>query len=318
MQGALLDDLLRPQQRLRVLLPETGVAGLARGASVEVLGTPAGTVNDIVIEPNESFYAEVQIDENMTPYIRRDSRVLIRRQFGIAGAAYLEITRGSGLPLDWEFAVLAAETDRAPTDNVGELLDDLRARVFPIIEETQRTMTALADLVESLNDPNHPLQRSMADVATLTAGAARGEGAVGRLLTDDTAVREVEATLAIIRGQLIDVSLLLESLTTTGDEVAGLAGALADADTGVPAIIGDTRAAIADARRAMPGLVTLADNAGSASEDLPLLLSQMQVTLQELENLLVVLQGNWLIGGQGRGAAGPPGGDALAPGEIRP
>ncbi len=317
LQGALLEDLLQPQRRLRVLLPEAGVAGLAPGAAVEVLGTPAGTVREIVIEPDQSLHARVDIDERMTPFIRRDSRVTIRRQFGIAGAAFLEISRGAGAPLDWDFAVLSAETERAPTDDVGELIDELRSRVFPVIEETERTMVALAALAESLNDPGHPLQRSLADVAALTGAVAGGEGAVGRLLTDDAAAREAEAILTAARARLEELAPLIASLAATGESASGLAGSLAAPDRGVPALLGDARGAIAEARQAVPGLVALSENARGASEDLPLMLTQVQVTLQELESLLVVLRGNWLIGGQGPAS---PAGEAapLAVDQIRP
>ena len=38
-QAGVLHDLFRPSVILRVILPKEGVAGLARGAAVEILGT---------------------------------------------------------------------------------------------------------------------------------------------------------------------------------------------------------------------------------------------------------------------------------------
>ena len=89
------------------------MAGLSPGAEVQVLGIRAGEVRRIVIDPNQRMHAEARIEEQMTPFIRRNSQVVIRRQFGVAGAAFLEVSRGTGEPMDWGFAVLAAGTDRA-------------------------------------------------------------------------------------------------------------------------------------------------------------------------------------------------------------
>jgi phospholipid/cholesterol/gamma-HCH transport system substrate-binding protein len=91
------------------------------GSGVEVLGTSAGQVAEIVLDPETKFYAVVGIDESMKPFVRQDSKVFIRKQFGIAGAAYLDITRGVGPPLDWDYAVLTAGEETAPTASVGEL-----------------------------------------------------------------------------------------------------------------------------------------------------------------------------------------------------
>ena len=61
---------------------------------------------------NEKMHAEVRIDSEMAVFVRSDSKATIRRTFGSAGDAYLEITRGFGEPLDWEFAVINAVSDR--------------------------------------------------------------------------------------------------------------------------------------------------------------------------------------------------------------
>ena len=51
LQAGALRDWMRPTVTLRVLLPEQGVGGLSVGADVEVLGTRAGTVRRVVMEP---------------------------------------------------------------------------------------------------------------------------------------------------------------------------------------------------------------------------------------------------------------------------
>jgi hypothetical protein len=87
LQAGVLRDWFRPVSHLRILLPEGGAAGLSAGADVEILGTQVGTVRRVVISPNQQMYAEADVDDQARPFIRRDSRALIRRCYGIAGAA---------------------------------------------------------------------------------------------------------------------------------------------------------------------------------------------------------------------------------------
>src|SRR5215468_7041800 len=130
--AGLLKDWFQPSFTLRILLPDEGVSGLAPGAEVQVLGTRAGEVRRIVIDPNQRMHAVARVEDQMRPFIRRDSVVSIRRQFGVAGAAFIDISRGRGPELDWNYAVIAATTDRAPTDTIGERIDELRGKIFPI------------------------------------------------------------------------------------------------------------------------------------------------------------------------------------------
>ena len=50
----------------------------------------------IVIDPNQRMHAVARVEDQMRPFIKRDSVVSIRRQFGVAGAAYIDIQRGVG------------------------------------------------------------------------------------------------------------------------------------------------------------------------------------------------------------------------------
>lgn len=96
LEAGVVGDWFRPVTELRVLLPKTGSQGLSAGADVEVLGTRVGTVRQVVIEPSRRLYANVELDRAATDFIRRDSSAIIKKRYGIAGAAYLVITPGAG------------------------------------------------------------------------------------------------------------------------------------------------------------------------------------------------------------------------------
>ena len=177
--GGCAARLVPAMSDLRHVLPETGVAGLSVGADVEVLGTHAGVIRRVVISPNQQMYAEAEIDDQARAFIRRDSQGTIRRRYGVAGAAYVDVSRGKGAELDWNYAVIQAVTERDPTESIGALIDQARQKIFPILDDAGRSTKALADVMEHMQ---------------------KGEGDVGRLLTDETMVRDVEAIVAKASG----------------------------------------------------------------------------------------------------------------------
>jgi phospholipid/cholesterol/gamma-HCH transport system substrate-binding protein len=280
---------------LTVLLPEEGVAGLAVGAEVEVLGIRAGQVRRIIVDPERRIRAEVAIEEQAKPFIRADSTAVVRRRFGVAGPAYLDIQRGEGPPLLWDYAIIEAVSERAPTETVGQLLDELQKRVFPILDE---------------------LRNGVASFAAATARLERGEGTVGRLLTDDTLVREAEGAVArtgalveTLQGASRDIQRLTAQLSGTGNGRNGrgapapgsVQSVLARADRALASV----ERAAADLARATPALPRAARSVQDSTEPLPAVIIQAQETARELELLLTQLRGHWLLGGGGSAPAPP-------------
>ena len=323
LQAGVLRDLFKSTLSLRVILPDSGLAGLNEGAAVEILGTDAGDIREIVIDPEQKFHAVVEIEEAMEPFVRRDSKVFIRKQFGIAGAAFLEITRGQGEPLDWDYAVLTAEAGQAPTESMGEILEDVRAKVLPIVDDVQRTIGAAGDLIAQLQAPDGQLQTILADLGKVTTRLAAGEGTVGRLLAEDTLVRELETTLAAVNQQLGRLDGIVADFEATSGEVAAMSRALGAQSDKLPAMIESASAALAafsqvmaEVERAMPEITGLVRETSSASVALPTLLTQTQRTMAELRQLLVQLQGVWLFGGGGDGGGAEP--TRLSPLQARP
>ena len=151
--AGLLKDWFQPSFTLRILLPDEGVSGLAPGAEVQVLGTRAGEVRRIVIDPSQRMHAIARVEDQMRPFIRRDSQVSIRRQFGVAGAAYIDISRGTGPELDWSYAVIAASSERMATDTIGQILDEVRAKIMPVMDDVQRAVQAFTALANRAVDP---------------------------------------------------------------------------------------------------------------------------------------------------------------------
>ena len=309
LQRGVLREWFAPSPTLIVLLPEQGTAGLGEGAAMEVLGTQAGTVRRITVQPGGRLSAEVRVEELATTFIRQDSKGVIRKRFGIAGAAYLDVERGHGEPLGWNRLAppsIEASSERAPAETVGELLDQVQGRLLPVIESVERSARSFAAAMGRLE---------------------RGEGSVGRLLTDDTLARDAEAAAR-------RASSILETLEDAADDARRLAAAVAGADGragdgegagGVPALLRRADQTLAllqrasrDLARATPSLPRATRSVEQGAGSLPALLVQTQETARELELLVNQLRGMWLLGGGGGGAGGGGGGRAEAVSRERP
>jgi phospholipid/cholesterol/gamma-HCH transport system substrate-binding protein len=321
-QGGALREWFDPSKYLRLVLPDDGLYGLAEGAKIEILGTPAGKVLQIVIDPKQKIHAEARIDSSMAPFVRRDSRAIIRKTFGVAGESYLEITRGYGEPMDWEYAVLTAQPDRAPTESIGEMLEDVRSRVMPILDQAARAITALADLTEKLAAPDGSLQVILGDISTLTTRMQEGEGSLGRLLANDKAVREFEALLGNTNETVSNLRPILEELQTAAEKLTALSGtinaqsqALPEISAKVNSVLDSLDHVMRDLRATSPQLPEITRDLGTTAASVPVMMGMTQQTLAELETLLRQLRGHWLFGGSG---TAPPDGNRLSPREVRP
>jgi phospholipid/cholesterol/gamma-HCH transport system substrate-binding protein len=272
---------------LTVLLPEEGVAGLSVGAEAEVLGIRAGTVRRIVVDPNQRIHAELRIEEQAKPFIRQDSTAVVRRRFGVAGPAYLDIQRGEGSPLNWDWATIEASSERAPTETVGALLDELQKRVFPILDELRSGTAAFAAAAQRLE---------------------RGEGTVGRLLADDTLVRRAEEATqraAVLMQNLESASRDVQALTTSLTGTVNGTGGRASPNS-LPALmaradraLAQVERATADIARATPALPQVTANVRDGTDSLPAVMVQAQEAARQMELLLAQLRRHWLLGGGG-------------------
>jgi phospholipid/cholesterol/gamma-HCH transport system substrate-binding protein len=291
LHAGLLSDWFRPTADLRVMLPETGSQGLSAGADIQVLGTRIGTVRRIVVDPSQRMYADAELEQQATGFIRRDSKAVVKKSFGVAGAAFLDITRGAGTPLDWKFAVIDAVTERDPTENIGAMIDGLKAKIFPILDDAGRAMHVLADTTEQI---------------------AQGKNNIGRLLNDQEIANQITQALANAKTateQLNATLAQVQTLTTSVTSPQGVPALLHKADASLASVQSATR----DLARATPQLPAITRSAASSTADLPALLTQSQATAAELEKLLTQLRNTWPLSG-----AAVPDARRLSPAEVRP
>jgi phospholipid/cholesterol/gamma-HCH transport system substrate-binding protein len=277
--AGVLKRFLRPDSELQIVLPPAGFGGLTEGADIDVLGTHAGRVSRIILSPDR-MVALATVERQTNAFIRRDSKATIRRRYGVAGASYVDITRGTGAPMDWDYAVLNATVEPNPADTITATINQVKADLLPALENARHIMATLDSLV---------------------SGIKAGQGTAGRLLTDDTLIKQAEATVAILKGEIAQLDPLL----------ARVPGLLNRSN----AILANLQSISADAKRATPELPAIAHNVADSTASLPGLLTQTQATAEQLEKLLAQLRGSWLLGG---GGAPKPDPLRLPPQQVRP
>jgi phospholipid/cholesterol/gamma-HCH transport system substrate-binding protein len=237
----------------------------------------------------------------MKYFIRQDSTVAIRRQFAVAGAAYLEISRGSGPPLDWKRAILSARSEKAPTDTLDGILVEVRGKVMPLLEDVQRAVAAFAAVAQRAADPAGPLEQTLSSTAVIARRIEGGEGTVGKLLTSDKLAAELQVTVENARGL-----------------IAQLERAAKDPQIGQ--VLRKTDSVLTSLQATMRGLAAstpkIADNVAATTDALPATLLQAQIAAHELELLLGQLRRSWLLGGSGTAPA--PSTRRLPAVEVRP
>lgn len=321
--GGRVDEWLNPGLNIRVVMPSQGLFGLSQGASAEILGSKAGEVRRIVIQPDERIYALVHINDDMTEFVRRDSEVTIRKRFGVAGDTFLEISRGHGQPLDEDYAVLEARIDRAATESPGELLAELKERAIPVIEDASKTINALAALTDGLRDPQGHLQQTLANLNTVSGRIARGEGAVGRLFVEDAVIRELETLVAGLSKTVGKMAPMLDDLRVTVKNVAVVSEAIGAQTEAIPevsqrlgSVLDSVDAVLDDLERSTPELPRITRSVADTADSLPVLLLQTQQTVAELELLIRQLRASWLVGGGSEAPTQPT--RRISPLEVTP
>jgi phospholipid/cholesterol/gamma-HCH transport system substrate-binding protein len=266
-----------PVYKLRILFPPEGSFGLQKGAEIDILGTPVGTVDQIEVAENDRLEAVLKIQGDFVRFIRTDSVAVIKRKFGVAGDAFVDITVGQGAPIELTGeAVIECRKDTELLEIVQQVVEQVQQATLPAIAELQKTLMEYRLLAQDMRNPQGNLQQilvrvhsSVGHVDSLLAGLEQGEGTAGKLLKDPAMAEHVEKILVNI------------------DQTIGqLNGALREVET----ILNHVKQATA----VLPEAV---DTVRGELRDVPGVVLNTQTTLHETEKLLEGLQQHWLLRG---------------------
>jgi phospholipid/cholesterol/gamma-HCH transport system substrate-binding protein len=180
--------------------------------------------------------------------------------------------------------VLTAASERAPTDTLGQMIDELRAKIIPLIDDVQKAVQGFAAVAQRAADPSGPIERTLTSAADIVRRIEQGDGLAGRLITDNKIANDLEKTVLSLRE-------LASQLEHTSKDPR-----LGDIVQRTNAILASLQTTTRNLAQSTPRIT---QNVVSSTDTLPATLLQAQLTAHELELLLAQLRHNWLFGGDG-------------------
>jgi len=250
---------------LRIVLPEAGAAGIRQGSEVYFLGTLVGTVSDVLVDVTGRMEAQTSIRSDFFRFVREDSSAVVKKQFGVAGDAYFDITRGEGPPLPKKNAAIVCKELPGTMETA---IDEVRRAVLPVLEklsvgvDTWTTLgtklSAGADawtgLGTNLGESRQQLNRLIARLDGLAAGVEQGKGTAGKLLTDPAVADDLKTFLDKGNVSLDQLQGILKDVQVAGTHLSAVSEALAHEAQDLPGLVLQTQQTLQELKRLIEGI----------------------------------------------------------------
>ena len=162
---------VQPTFRVRAEFPTIG--GLEAGHRVRLQGIDAGVVERVVPprEPGRPVELVLRIDERLRPLVRSDAVARIISE-GLVGAKVVELTPGS------PDAPPVAELDPIGSERPIDMAD--------VLKRASGSLERLDTLARSA-------EQGLSEVNAIAGSIRRGEGTLGKLVSDETMYRDLVA-----------------------------------------------------------------------------------------------------------------------------
>jgi phospholipid/cholesterol/gamma-HCH transport system substrate-binding protein len=257
--SARLQGWFEEQRSFQMLLPADVYTGIRVGTEVFISDQKVGNVHAIEVNEDGRVLGTLQVRGSFLRFIREGSQAVVRKRWGVAGDAFIDISKGDGEPLeDLGFLPVVVDEDLTALlmSNLKEIGDSVKFTMFRVNELLQE----YTDLARSMEGPVYELQRLLEETTGLLARVKEGEGTVGRLLTDEALAEQAEAAVAELQGALAQTR----------------------------EVLAQAQEVLADVRQASATLPAAAD-------EVPEVLRQAEKTLASIEILVEGLQRHWLV-----------------------
>ena len=250
---------------LRIVLPETGAAGIRQGSEVYFLGTLVGTVSDVEVDDHGRMEAWVNIRRDFFRFVRADSSAVIKKKFGLAGDSFFEITRGKGQPLpEKDASIVCNEQFQSAFESA---IEEIRRETLLVLKKTSAGLDTWTKLGADLSETRQHLDQLTFRLENLTAGIEQGKGTVGKLVTDTALADEAQ-------------NLLMRANQTMSE---------------LQVVVTNLNGAVKNVQNGTARLPEITDAVANEAKDLPGLVRQTQTSMRELERLVEAMQRHWLL-----------------------
>jgi phospholipid/cholesterol/gamma-HCH transport system substrate-binding protein len=166
------------------------VDGLMKGAKVEVAGSSAGEVTDILVpgSPDARFRILLRINERFHSMVRADSIAIIETE-GLIGDKFVQIRPGSA-------EVVEADPGSTLPSKVAVDMNQMMEKSAKLLDETSNTIKTTSQKLNGTLDAATTTVRNTND---LLVGLKEGKGTAGMLLRDEVTATRIRQTIASIQ-----------------------------------------------------------------------------------------------------------------------
>ncbi len=245
--------------RLKVIFDTTeGSYGLKEGAAVQVRNTVAGRVGKIQPSDEGIMGTTLIIKERFRPFITKTSVAKVKKTFGLAGDAYIEIERGKGGKVIEDGDTISCVKDEELMETAQKMIAEFQASLQPMLDDVQKIVDNVSDILSSID---------------------KGEGVAGAVISDED-----------MRDDLTQIVSHLNKISADADaSVAQVSNLLSNNLEQVNGIISDVAVMSGQTRQLMTNQVP------RIIEGVPEMQEEVLSTIRESRKLIVGIQHNWLF-----------------------
>jgi phospholipid/cholesterol/gamma-HCH transport system substrate-binding protein len=213
------------------------VNGLQKGNNVWFSGVKVGTIKNVVLAGNERVEVDINITQKLHQFIPKDSNAKVGSD-GLIGNKIIVIYGG---------------TAQAPKIENGDVL-------------TVEKLKTMDEMINTFGKTNDNLLQISNDFKVVSKRVADGNGTIGKLLTDETLINELNATTTTLRK----VTQNIEALTGNAARYTAklnTKGSLADDLVSDTVIFSTLRATIAQLQKVSVTSDSVINNLKTASNN---------------------------------------------------
>lgn len=217
----------KPVYEIHIDFPSQGSLDLQVGSAVQILGATVGKIEMINVDDAGFMNGKVSVSSDFRQFVRTDSRAIAKKKFGIAGDAFIEITKGTGPEIP-EGAGLVVTKDTDLNELLTDLLRQVREAVLPLLESVKLAADEYAGLAADLRAEDGALQQLLVNLESITGNIEAGKGPAGLLVSDEATAKKIEALvdqlqaiMADIKGATVELPPMARTVNTEVQTIPG-------------------------------------------------------------------------------------------------
>ena len=239
------------------------ISGLQAGAIVRVAGLDAGEVETIHLpaSPSAKFRVKLRIREDVHPLVRLDSVATIQTD-GLVGNKFVQVAAGTdaspevpprgtiGSQEPFDFADMMTKVNET-IDMVTVMVKEVKVGIDEALAAVSATATDAQALIKDTGNEIRAItssgQKVANDIQVVMARIRRGEGSIGKLVTDDEFYNRAKSIAGEAERAMMDIR---EAARSAREAVADFRG-----DEGpMRGVVGDLQQSLASAREVLTDL----------------------------------------------------------------